>query len=81
MININDMLKMDFYYLANILSNTNDILKINIFYLVNTLTNTNKILKVASYHLASTLTNTNNKFDNFTKKKLIATNQMLISCY
>lgn len=76
---MDDILKIDLCHPANTLTNTNDILKVNFYYLANTLTNTDKILKIIPYHLASALTNTDEKTDNFIKRRLVMSNQLLTS--
>lgn len=52
----------------------------NFCYLVSTLTNTDDILKI-SYHLVSVSTNINDKANDFTKKRLVASNQLFTLCH
>lgn len=61
---------IDFYYLANILTNINDLLKIYPHHLANTLTSINDIFKVGFCYLVNVLTNTNDKINNFTREEV-----------
>ena len=63
------------YYLANTLANTNGLLVLDFYYLISPLINTDKMMKVDLCHLANTLTNIDDQADNFTRKRLVISNQ------
>ena len=67
----------NFHHLANTLANTDSLLILNLNHLVNPLINTDNILKVKLCYLANILINTNDKTNNFTRERLVLSNQLL----
>lgn len=66
----------DFYHPASILVNTDGLLVSNLCHLASTLTNTDDMLKINLCYLVNTLTNINDKANEFTRKSLVASNQL-----